>query len=277
MPQLHALCLPVILAPCVLWAGSRTETRTEPLKAGGSLLVRTQNSPITVEGWDREEVNLTAEITDDRDHPVRLELRRSEGRLEIEAIFPEQGHWFGGSRGACAFTVKVPHRLVGEFRTSNAQIQVRSLEGRLEVRSSNAALLLENLKGSVDARTSNGSVRARQVEAALRGTTSNGSLSFEFVTGPLDFSTSNGSIRAQGLGGQGKGIRLSTSNGSITVELGEAKGIITANTSRHEKVRVERQGVELVQMNSTSDLRLKVPGGDQAIELHTSNGAITIR
>lgn len=277
MPSLSSLCLAGLVACVSLAAGSRTETRTEALKAGGSLLVRTHNSPITVEGWDRDELSLSAEIQDSRDYPVKVELRRIEGRLEVEAIFPEDGHWWGGSKGACAFTLKVPRRLSAEFRTGNAQIQAKGLEGRLEFRTSNAALLLEDLKGTVEARTSNGSVRARRVEAALRGATSNGSLSFESVTGPLDFSTSNGSIRAQGLGGQGKGIRLSTSNGSITVDLGEAKGLITANTSRHEKVRVERSGVELVQMNSTSELRLKVPGSDQAIDLHTSNGPITIR
>lgn len=277
MHLIQAFGLSAALIPAVLVAGTRTESRTEPFKAGGSLLVKTQNSPIKVEGWDREEVSWTAEIRDSRDQPVRVDVRRLEGRLEVEAIYPEEGHWFGGSRGACAFTLKVPHRLTGEFRTSNAQVEVRGLEGRLEVRTSNAALMLENLKGSLEARTSNGSVRARQVEAALRGSTSNGSLSFEAVTGPVDFSTSNGSIRAQGLDGRGQGIRLTTSNGNIHVELGTAKGQLSAHTSRHEKVRVERQGVELVEMKSASEVKLKVPGGDQAIELHTSNGSITIR
>jgi len=263
----------------LLVAGSRTETRTEAFKSGGTLVVRTQNSPLSVQGWDREEVSLVAEIKDSPKYPIQLEVRKAEGRLEIEAVFPNRSGWsFGFSEGnACAMTLKVPRRLEGQFRTSNARLDAKGLEGRLEFRTSNAQMTLEELGGSVEAKTSNATVRAKNITAALQGSTSNGSLRFEHVEGPLAFSTSNAGILATGLDGQGKGIRLETSNGKIEVELGKATGSIRAKTSRHEKVKVERPGIELVDMSSHADLRLKAPGRDQEILLRTSNGGISIR
>lgn len=258
-------------------ARGRTETRTEALKAGGTLVVRTSNSPISVQGWDREEVAVTAEIQDDSEHPVRVDYRRSEGRLEVEAVFPEHsGGWLFHRGQSCAFTLQVPRKVLAELRTSNASVSARALEGSLVVRTSNASVTLEDLAGEVEARTSNGSVKAKRLKASLRGGTSNGSLRFEGVQGGIAFQTSNGAIHATGLDGGGKGISLQTSNGQITAELGQATGRINARTSRHEKIHVERQGLELIEM-SRGLLRLKIPGGDQAIDLSTSNGSITIR
>lgn len=279
MTQLLRTSVLLLGLSALLAAGTRTENRTEAFKPGGTLVVRTQNSPLSVQGWDREEVSLVAEIQDSPKYPVQLEVRKAEGRLEIEAVFPSRSGWsFGFSEGnACAMTLKVPRRLIGQFRTSNARLEAKGLDGQLEFRTSNALLSLEELGGSVEAQTSNATVRAKKITAALKGSTSNGSLRFEQVEGPLVFSTSNASIQATGLDGQGQGIRLETSNGRIEVELGKATGSIRARTSRHEKVKVERQGIELVDMSSHSDIRLKAPGRDQEILLRTSNGGISIR
>jgi len=278
--RFHTLALAVglsLLAGFPAEAHSRTETRTEALKAGGSLLVRTANSPISVQGWDREEVAVTAEIQDDASHPVKVEYRRREGRLEVEAVFPEHsGGWFFHGGQSCAFKLQVPRKLLAELRTSNASVSARDLDGSLVVRTSNASVSLEELAGAIEARTSNGSVKAKNLKAGLRGSTSNASLRFENVQGAIDFQTSNGSVFASGLDGWGQGISLQTSNGQITAELGQATGQIDARTSHHEKVKVERQGLELVEM-AKGHVRLKIPGREQAIELRTSNGSITIR
>lgn len=261
-----------------LLAHDRNETRTEPLKMGGNLWVNTANSSISIQGWDKEEVQVSAEIEEDRDNPVKVDYRRRDGGLEIEAMMPEHSGWhFGFHHGSsCSFTLNVPRKLVAELRTSNASVVAKDLDGKLSVRTSNASVTLEKLSGAVDVTTSNATVKARAIKASLRGRTSNASLRFEDVEGGIDFRTSNGSITASGLDGWGQGISLGTSNGSISVDLGKATGQLNAQTSSHEKVKVERQGVELIEM-AGSRVRLKIPGKDQNIALTTSNGSITIR
>lgn len=272
-----ALGLP-LLACAVLAAGERSEHKTFKLAAGSSLLVRTANSPITVKGWDKEEVVLDAEIHDTADRPVTVETREGAGRLEIEAVFPKT-EWTSGWSGrgpSCAFRLMVPRRVEAELRTSNAPLSVSDLDGRLVFRTSNAPMTLVNLGGDVEARTSNAPLTARQVSADLRGGTSNGPLKLENVSGGLDFATSNASVTATGLDGRGRGIRLATSNGSMTVELGKAAGDLEARTSRHEKISFQRTGAEQVEIDKGT-VKAKLPGSSQRIELKTSNGDIEIR
>lgn len=273
-----ALGLPALLLAVPLAAGTRHETRTLPLKAGSVLKVTTRNSSLEVRGWDREEVALEAEITESDSAPVRLDVRPSDGRLEIEAVFPDgwTSGWF--RRGpSCALSLRVPRRLEGAFQTSNARLDAQGLTGTLSFRTSNGRLVLEDLAGPVEARTSNASLRVHRLDGDLRGGTSNGSVELEQVSGGVDMSTSNASVHASRLDGQGKGIRLRTSNGGMEVELGKATGDIDAQTSRHEKVRVDRQGLELIDMHDGSHVRLRAPGSSQTIELRTSNGGITLR
>jgi hypothetical protein len=271
-----ALGLP-LLAASLLAAGERTEHRTFKLAQGASLLVKTANSPVTVKGWDREEVVLDAEIYDTEARPVKVEAREGAGRLEIEAVFPSyEGGWNLGRGPSCAFRLMVPRRLEAELRTSNAPLTASNLEGRLVFRTSNGPLSLTNLAGDVEARTSNAPLTAREVAGDLHGSTSNAPLKIESVTGGVDFSTSNGPVTARGLDGQGRGIRLTTSNGGMTVELGKAGGDLVARTSRNESISFHRTGAQQVEIEK-GVVRAKLPGSAQRIELRTSNGGIEIR
>lgn len=267
-----------LLAALSLAAGSRTETKSFKLASGSGLTVKTANSPITVKGWDKEEVALQADIYDTEERPVTVEAREAAGKLEIEAVFTKSEGWgWNLGRGpSCAFTLSVPRRLEAEFRTSNAPLTVSNLSGRLVFRTSNAPMNLSSLGGDVEARTSNAPLVAREVAGDLRGSTSNAPLRLENVTGGLDFTTSNGSVSAKGLDGQGKGIRLMTSNASMTVELGKAAGELVAHTSRHEAISFHRSGAEQVEIDK-GQMRAKLPGSSQRIELKTSNGGIEIR
>ena len=277
-----ALGLPALalILTLPLQAGTRQERHTLKLKSGGTLQVTTHNSDIQVSGWDKEEVSLVADIHDRENRPVVLKVLPGTGeRVEIEAVFPDHS-WssFHFGRGpSCHLTLQVPKRLVGSFKTSNSRIDARNTGGTLEFRTSNGRVELMGLSGDIEARTSNSKVIVHNLEGDFRGSTSNGSLELEGVTGGVDFSTSNGSIHASGLDGRGKGIKLRTSNGSVTVDLGKATGEIRARTSSHDKVKVERRGFELIDMNRGNDVRLRLPGSSQTIDLATRNGSITLR
>lgn len=268
---LPALCLS-------LAAASRTEQRSLPLSSGGTLQVATHNSPIRVEGWDKDEVAVTADIEDSASRPVRWEMRAQNGGVAVEAIFPESHGWHMGRGPSCAFTLKVPRKVIGAFTTSNDTITANSFGGTLSFRTSNDKVDLTNLDGAVTVSTSNAAIVARHLHASLKGSTSNDELRLEDVQGGVDLSTSNADVVAKGLDGWGQGIALHTSNGDMTVELGQATGEVHARTSRHETVKVARRQVDLLESGG-SELRFRLPGSSQAqaIELATTNGTITIR
>lgn len=270
---LPALCLFAASAS----AGTRTEQKSLPLKAGGALTVSTRNSPIRVEGWDKDEVAVTADIKDSDARPVRWEMRTVDGGVAVEAIFPKAGSgWHAGPGPSCAFTLKVPRKVAGEFNTSNDTIAAGGFGGTLAFRTSNDRVELENLDGAITVSTSNAAIRARHLRASLKGSTSNDPIHLEDVRGGLDLSTSNADVTASGLDGWNQGISLRTSNGDITIDLGGATGEVRARTSRHESVKVERKGVDLLESGG-GQTRVRIPGSSQVIGLTTTNGTITIR
>ena len=271
--------LPLLVLPALclsLAAATRTEQKSLPLKSGGALQVATRNSPIRVEGWDKDEVAVTAQIEDSASRPVRWEMREKDGRVEVEAIFPENHGWHVGRGPSCAFTLKVPRKVLGAFATSNDSITAGGFGGTLTFRTSNDKVELENLDGAVSVATSNAAITARHLRASLKGSTSNDRIRLEDVQGGVDLSTTNGDVDASGLDGWGQGISLRTSNGDMTVGLGRAAGEVHAHTSRHEAVKVERGSVDLLGSDG-SDMRFRVAGGTQTIDLATTNGTITIR
>ncbi|HEU4952641.1 MAG TPA: hypothetical protein VFT46_11875 [Holophagaceae bacterium] len=270
------LALSALLALPAL-AGVRTEQKSLPLKAGGTLSVSTANSPIHVEGWDRDEVAVTAQIEDSEDRPVRWEMRAEGAGVTVEALFPKAAWGIHLGHGpSCAFTVKVPRSVVGTFTTSNDIIAAGGFGGSLTFRTTNDDITLEHLDGAVAVSTTNGAITARHLKASLKGSTTNDTLRLEDVEGGIDLATTNSAVVASGLDGRDQGIALRTTNGDMTIDLGRATGVVHARTSRHEEVRIERKGVDLLESGG-GQLKVRIPGSAQAIDLSTTNGSITLR
>lgn len=123
--------------------------------------------------------------------------------------------------------------------TSNGRIEVRDIGGEARLRTSNGRVIAEDVGGPVDIVTSNGSIEIELedgVQGACSAKTSNGSIDFgvgKSMKASLDLSTSNGKIVVNRggesmsfkrsarieLNGGGPTCTLSTSNGSITVEV----------------------------------------------------------
>jgi ribosomal protein L6P/L9E len=276
--RLSALAIPILcLSAASASAGTRSEQKSLPLKPGGTLVVSTRNSAIRVEGWDKDEVAVTADINDSEARPVHWDMRAVDGGVAVEAVFSKNGpSWRMGHGPSCAFTLKVPRKVAGEFSTSNDTITAGGFGGTLAFHTSNDKVELENLDGSITVSTSNAAIRARHLRASLKGITSNDPIHLEYVQGGLDLSTSNANVTASGLDGWNQGISLRTSNGDIAIDLGSATGEIQARTSRHESVKVERKNVDLVESGG-SETRVRIPGSSQIIGLTTTNGTITIR
>jgi DUF4097 and DUF4098 domain-containing protein YvlB len=314
---------------------SRTEERTLELKPGGQLRASTFNGRISVEGWDRDEVSLVAEIRERREGEVRFSAESKNGRVEILAERQRRSKyainfgWAGWTSGV-SYTLRVPRKTAtslvssngrlevfkidgeidaatsngsiavedigggarlatsnggiransvnGELvaRTSNSRVEAMDIQGNADLRTSNGGIDAKNVKGKVDAVTSNGTIKAESIGGDLIGNTSNGRLDVQKVQGAIDLSTSNGSIKAADLNGKGRGIRLSTSNGSIDLTRGGTEGMLEASTTDSERsIIIEVPNVQPDRDGST--MRAKIGNGGQPIRLKTTNGKITVR
>jgi len=259
-------------------AGTRTETRTEPLAHGAKLWVKNRNGAIRVTGWDKEEVAFSAEIRDSERRRIEVTVEHKGPDLDIEAHFQQPAFSFfpfGLSQSPkCDMTLSVPRRLLAHFRTTNGPVAAGNLEGYTRCETTNGDIVLNNLAGEVLAESTNGTVEAHNLKARLKAETTNGGIDLENVDGGLKAETTNGRIRARNLDGWGEGISLESTNGDLEVELGRATGDLEADLT-NGTIELHLPGAQSVEV-SKRHAHVKVPGRSQRIKLETTNGNIHV-
>jgi DUF4097 and DUF4098 domain-containing protein YvlB len=272
----------VLAAGLALSAGNpnRTETRTEALPMGAKLWIKQGDGKVDVQGWDRAEVQLTAEFKEGSNHgEAKLDVRRVTGGLEIEVERPHSRHFhfltFGEWRQPVVdLTLKVPRRLIMDVRSVDGKIVVEDLEGYAGCHSVDGSIFLKNITGEAHVGAVDGSISVHNLNARIKGGTVDGNISLDQVAGGVDLHTVDGNITADQLDGWGEGLAFRTVDGTIRVKLGQAKGNLEAK-SVDGTIRSRIPGLACAG-NKTNRLTGSIPGRDQRISLHTVGGAIEV-
>jgi DUF4097 and DUF4098 domain-containing protein YvlB len=156
--------------------------QTYPLAAGGSFNLENVNGSVQVEGWSRDEVEVSAVKTsrsDSRDlEQVKIEVDHSHpGQVAVHTRYP-QGE---GAEVAVEYHVHVPYKiLLGSIETVNGSVTVRGVEGGGELRSVNGNVEVFDSSGRFSEKTTNGNLRLE--------------LRYLMAGGPMNLETVNGSV-----------------------------------------------------------------------------------
>lgn len=214
---------------------------------GGTVVVDGgPNGGISVEGWDRNEIQVRAKVqawTRDGDDPEDLV---SQIRIETGGTIRADGPDMRGGRSrdagwAVNFELMVPARSDLALETVNGGIEIANVSGAVEFRAVNGGIRLAAVSGDVSGRTTNGGLQVdlegdRWDGAGLDVETTNGGVELsipadyqaELTTGTvnggfeIDFPiTIQGRINRRRitteLNGGGPPIRVVTTNGGVTV------------------------------------------------------------
>ena len=177
-----------------------------PLNSGGSFLLENVNGSVQVEGWDRDEVEVSAvksSETDGRDlEQVKIEVDSVPGQVAVRTRYPEGQ----GADVAVEYRVHVPYRvLLGSVETVNGSVLVRGVEGSGDLRSVNGNVEVLNSSGRFNAKTTNGDLHL-ELRRLLDG-------------GPMNIETVNGSV-VLGLPSDGRAnVKVLSMNGDLTSDL----------------------------------------------------------
>jgi len=236
---------------------TREFKKTVDFKPNGIVEVKTTNGKIDLTSWDKNSVQIEAEIkvkaSSRREaerilDKVEILIDQSAERLSIEPDYPKRHSgdsfwdWVLGSesRPVVNFTIKVPEQTDLYLRSTNGHVNVTDIEGEAVLKTTNGGIEAEYMKGSVDANTTNGSISVYLTQFSdddrIDLNTTNGSIKLYLpsdVKADVKASTVNGSIRTdfpmtvQGkilrkrldgeINGGGGIIELSTVNGSISI------------------------------------------------------------
>ena len=249
-----ALVVPLVLAlgGCEMSFGhlagraSDEWTRTYQLSPGGEIVIGNTNGRVEIEGTDGSTVDVRAEriaraATDAaaRELLPRIQIveNAKPDRVSVETA-RMAGMLFGVSYEV-RYHVKAPKAAAVTAHTTNGEV------------------ILSSLTGKVDAETTNGAVKGTGLLGAVRAQTTNGAVSIDLAS----------------LGTQP--IELGTTNGGVRLAIPEsAKATLSASVT-NGGIRVTGLNLD-VQEQSRRRLEAKMNGGGTTITVHTTNGGIRI-
>ncbi|HET9529085.1 MAG TPA: DUF4097 family beta strand repeat-containing protein [Blastocatellia bacterium] len=222
----------------------QTDPGQEPFKLdrGGKVSVANPSGSITINGWDRDTIEVTATV-EDRMGPVRLrirgdsrsaiisvppEIRRHSGEVSLNVNLPsyaeiESAETQHGDlsvtniEGAVYVSAThgdvVAHR-IGALRieTRNGDVNIRDVKNSLVVRSLNGDVVAADIGGSVEVAATSGDISVQNVGASLRANSASGDILVTCSKGRVDVNTASGSLTLTGIGGDVEG---STASGSV--------------------------------------------------------------
>jgi DUF4097 and DUF4098 domain-containing protein YvlB len=174
-----------------------------PLTKGGSFVLENVNGSVHVDGWDRDEVEVSAVKTgtsEARDvQQVKIEVDNSTpGQIAVHTRYPKGE----GAEVAVEYHVHVPYRvLLGSVGTVNGSVIVRGVEGGVEV---------SNSSGRFSEKTTNGDIRL-ELRELMAG-------------GPMNLETVNGSVLLGLPAGARADLKVLSMNGDVYSELARPRG-----------------------------------------------------
>jgi len=245
-----------------------------PLKPGGRVSLDNFNGSVEIAGWDQETVDVSGAkygATPEARDAVKIEVTPAPDSVTIRTIRPSDRRNVGAR-----FVLRVPRRaLLDRIVTSNGSLRLNDVNGPARLKTSNGSLKVFHLAGNLDAGTSNGTVEVEDVKGDCTVRTSNGRVRAQGVRGVFDATTSNGSVDASVDELRGNGVRVSTSNGGITLRLARAVNARlmarTSNSSISTDFDVTERG-----RSEKHRLEGTIGSGGPLLDLSTSNGSIRV-
>jgi DUF4097 and DUF4098 domain-containing protein YvlB len=260
---------------------TRQVTQTFQVEGLADLRVESSNGYVNVESADVTSISVTAslrsrgdtlETAQERVDAIVLDFSQSGDTILLRYRASQQSDPVR-KYSDVSFDVIVPRQADVTAETSNGDIAVRGIEGRVSLDTANGAIDLRNLVGVVNADTANGAIDVDLVSGVLNLETSNGEIDIEDVQATVDARTSNGRIEFSGEL-VGDTHRFRTSNGTIDVRVPADASIAFSASTDMGSIRTS---LPLVGDTEGRDWNASLnPPAAQSVELHTNNGSIRI-
>ncbi|MCG8524994.1 MAG: hypothetical protein MI748_01325 [Opitutales bacterium] len=231
-----------------------TTTQTLPAETIEYIEVENVNGTITVEGWDRPEIEITytksakgGNEENVQKHLDKMEvlITQEDEKISINTKIPNSGFSFWklfkkNTSGSVKYVIHVPHPTNVDAETVNGGLRLKKLSGTIDAETVNGSIKAFDINGAANLETVNGGIYCK-FTPHLQG----GDMSFESVNGgikvelPQDFAfsasgdTVNGGIHSDfplniskkifdkkfngTVNGGGSNLKFETVNGGITI------------------------------------------------------------
>jgi len=260
-------------------------TWSRQLSAGGTLIVRSGNGPITVREatGDRVEIRAVKNVRSGGSiRDVAFDIIESDGQIEVCTVYEPQTSCRGrGSnrnvRVRVDFTVYMPKSSRLRISTGNGALDIDRAGADVSATTGNGDVNVGETQGRVDVTTGNGDVHVDGANGPVTATTGNGRIFVQTSRGAVDANTGNGDvdvrIKAMPIDGD---MRFNSGSGTIRVSLpSDYSGRIDASTG-NGSLSSDFE-ISVLGRLDAQHLRGTIGQGGPLIRMSTGNGAIVLR
>jgi len=234
-PWLAAAILAAIAAPA---AAQQTITKRASVAADATVEVSNVQGIVKITAWDKNEVELVAELESDKDE---LEFEATPRKVRIEVDRPNSR--YGRDQEDANLTVRVPRgaRLIVD--TVSADVTVADVRGEQD---------LESVSGSVGTQAYDAPVKAASVsgDVTVTGTGGKGAVKVENVSGTATVTGVLGSLEGEVVSGE---IHATIAAAEL-IDVNSVSGDITVNAELTSTASVDMESV-----SGTITLKIKPP------------------
>ena len=293
------LCVAVMAVGLTLQA--REEKFEDRLDASdaSSISIDHAHGNIEVRGWDKDEVVIkgvkigTGSHSDNLDD-IRVEMSRQGSEVRVELIRPKRLVSFGWGKLQVNYELYAPRGFSVELDVAHGSTTLSEFDGSVMVKGahgkfrgdefgSNLVLewahgstVVDGVNGNVNLSGRHGSTKIKRVGGDLVADTSHGNLTAESLDGAVTVESSHGSVRVSDNRSPVHPYRISSSHGSITLDLPDDAGMDLDASVAHGSIRSDRN-LDIRKKRNRASVNQALNSGGPSVVLEARHGSIKIQ
>lgn len=169
----------------------RSVDQSRPAARDGTVKITNAVGFVVVTGWDGDTVRVTGRLGEVAE---RLEFTGGERETRIRVVLPPDAHVLEGSR----LEVRVPRGSHVAVRTSAADVEVRDVEGGLDLESVSGSITVVGRPRMVYAESAGGDLLIDAISKVIRARSVDGRVEVRRARGYLEVSTVSGAAEVTG-------------------------------------------------------------------------------
>jgi len=265
---LAAIVLVFGFLPCAAAQSEEDFHQQVALVSGGSVLVENSRGDVSIEGWDKAEMQVDARKIFDGDgadrerwmQETKIRVEGDEHHRFVKVEYPtELLHSWGGwsGRRAVNLTIHLPRQINAELKTDRGHVTAQQIAGKLDIGSDRCDVDITRMDGELRVHADRGDLKVRESR----------------IHGGIRVSLDRGSaqIDLQQLAGDSN---LEVSRGDLSVTLPKSASFtLDAERTRRSNFRTDF-GVLTRGNFSSGSIRGEVNGGGPVLRLRSERGDV---
>jgi len=286
-----------LVAVSAVSARAEETTKSFVVTGRANVRVETNDGSVRVTSGDAKQVEFRVEYQGyELGKTLRVDAHQDGDKVQLTARVT--GHWgfsFGNNSRRLHIEVRMPREADLQVETGDGSVQVESINGAVNVHTGDGSVKANSLKGTIDLHTNDGSITVENLKGDMRLRTGDGSIEAHDLDGKVEADSGDGHIR---IAGRFDALNVKTGDGSVDTRVLPGSKMVTSWTIRTGDGSVDLVLPSDFQTNidastgdghislgipvtvegtfSNSQIHGKMNGGGQPLTIHTGDGSIRL-